>query len=426
MKKLYKNATILDGTKNMKEYVGNILVEDGVIKKVGNVEEDCESVDLNGKYIIPGLINLHVHVPASGFPKKKETDNKKLVKILMSTGFTKWLGKKIMEEPMVKTELLSGTTTFRAVGGAGHFDSQTRDKINAGKIVGPRMVVCDSAVTIPGGHMEGTVALGCNSDEEFVKAIEDNVKAGVDWIKIMITGGVLDCTVVGEPGEMRMNAHQVKLCCDTAHKHGLKVSAHTESPEGIKVAIENGVDTVEHGAAMSDEVVKMAKEKGVTLVCTISPAIPLAKFDPAVSKATEAQVINTEVLLKGILEATTKCLESGVKVGFGTDVGCPFVTHYDTWRELEYAHRLVNINRKECLHMGTLVNAEVLGLEKETGSIEEGKSADFVVLDKNPLDGFDAIRNPELVVFKGKEYTEKPKKNEICEKYLDEYLAKLA
>ena len=425
MKKVYRNATVLDGTKNMVEKVADILVEDGVIKKVGVVSEKCAEVDCQGKFIIPGLINLHVHIPANGFPKDKPTDNKKLVKILMSNGFTRWVGKKIMEEPMVKDELFSGVTTFRAVGGVGHYDSETRDAINASKLVGPRMIVCDSAVTIPNGHMEGTVAIGCHSDEEFIEKIEENIKAGVDWIKIMITGGVLDATVRGEPGEMKMNAHQVKICCDTAHKHGLKVCAHVESPMGIKVALENGVDTIEHGAAMDDETLKMFIDKGASLVCTISPTVPLAKFDPEVSKATEVQIYNTEVLFNGILEATKKCLNAGVTVGLGTDVGCPFVTHYDMWRELEYTHKLVGIDRLRVLHIATLVNASIIGVDKETGSIEEGKSADFIILNSNPMDGFDAIRDPRMVVFKGKEYTQKPKKNEICEKYLDEYLNKL-
>jgi len=423
MSKLYKNATILDGTKKMKPFIGDILVENGIIKQVGKI--DGEGEDLSGKYIIPGLINLHVHVPANGFPKDKQTDTKKLVKILMSNSLTRLIGKKIMEEPMVKNELYSGTTTIRAVGGVGHFDSETRDAVNAGKVVGPRMIVCDSAVTIPKGHMEGTVSVGCEKDEDFIKAIEENVKAGVDWIKIMITGGVLDATVRGEPGEMKMNAHQVKLCCDVAHKHGLKVCAHVESPQGIICALDNGVDSIEHGAKMSDETIEKFKKLNRALVCTISPTVPLAKFDPSVSGATEVQIYNTEVLFEGILEATKKCRKAGVTIGLGTDVGCPYITHYDMWRELEYYHKLVGASREETLYIGTLANAKILGLEKEIGSIEEGKSADFVVLDKNPLEGFAAIRDPRLVVFKGKEYTEKPQKNEKCEKYLDEYLEKL-
>ena len=423
MKKIYKNVNILDGTKNM-ELQENMMiaVEDGKIVSVSNNDPDVEGEDLGGKYVIPGLINLHVHTPGNGFPKKKQTDSRKVAKLVMSNGLLQLIGKKMCKDG-VQTELLSGTTTIRTVGGLGHFDSELRDKIAQGKIDGPRIISCDMAVTIPNGHMEGSVAYGANSDEDFVNFIENNVKSGVDWIKIMITGGVLDAKVKGEPGEMKMNAEQVKLCCDTAHRLGKKVCAHVESPKGVEVAINNGVDSIEHGSAMSEETVKLFKDNNRVLVCTLSPAVPLAKFDPEVTGGNEIQRYNSEVLLEGIIDATKKCLEAGVKVGLGTDTVCPFITHYDMWRELEYVHYLCGIDRKECLYLATLNNAEIIDVDKETGSIEEGKSAEFMVVDDNPLDGFDTIRKPAMVVFKGKEFRNpQVKKSLEAEARLDEYL----
>ncbi len=430
MKRIYKNVTVLDGTKNMKIQENMMLVvEDGKIVSIerNNAELSGENVvDLKGKYLMPGLINLHVHIPATGYPKKKEGDNKKLAKLVMATRFTQNLAQKFLCNPSAKMELLSGCTTIRAVGGVGHIDSRMRDQINEGIIDGPRVVACDYALTVPGGHMEGTVAIGVDKDEDFISLISENAATGADWIKIMITGGVLDATVPGEPGEMKMNAHQVKVCCDKAHQLGLKVCAHVESPMGIKVALENGVDSIEHGASVDAETVQLFKEKGSCLVCTISPAVPLSKFPQEISGANDVVKYNTEVLFDGILEATRKCLDAGVTVGLGTDTGCPFVTHYDMWRELEYLHKLVNVDRKECLHIATQVNAEILGLGKETGTIEVGKSADFIVSDKNPLEGFDALRNLERVVLRGKEYIQPViKKNEACETNLDAYLASL-
>lgn len=401
-----------------------ITVEDGkivAIEESGNVVGD-NVVDLNGKFVTPGLVNLHVHIPATGFPKKKETDNKKLVKILKKSKLTLNLAQKFLCNPSAKTELLSGCTTIRAVGGVAYLDSKMRDEIKAGKIVGPRVISCNEAITIPGGHMEGTVAIGANSLEEFASLVEQNIKDGVDWIKIMITGGVLDAKVKGEPGELKMTPEQVKVCCDTAHKHGVKVCAHVESPKGVKVAIENGVDSIEHGSEMTEETVKLFLDNDAALVCTLSPAIPLARFNPDTTHATEVVIYNSEVLLQSIIKGVKSALNDGVKVGLGTDTGCPYVTHYDMWRELEYYHRLVGVSRQEALHTATLQNARILGLEKETGSIEVGKSADFIVMSRNPLDGFDAIRDLDLVVFEGKEYTEKPKKNEDCERELDKFL----
>ena len=425
MKKVYKNVNILDGTKDMKLQDNMMItVQDGVIVSIEKNNDEREGIDLKGKYLIPGLINLHVHTPGSGFPKKKQSDSKKLAKLMMSNALLRRIGLGICESA-VKTELLSGTTTIRAVGGLGTFDSTMRDKVKQGKLAGPRIISCDQAVTIPGGHMEGSVAYGAKDDEDFVRFIKETAKKA-DWIKIMITGGVLDAKVKGEPGEMKMNEHQVKLCCDTAHSLGKKVCAHVESTKGIEVALNCGVDSIEHGAFIDDELLKKFKSSNSVLVCTLSPAIPLAKFNPDITGGDEIQVYNSEYLLEGIIEATKKCLANGVTVGLGTDTVCPFITHYDMWRELEYLHYLCDVDRKDCLYLATLNNAKIIEIDDVTGSIEKGKAAEFVVVDDNPLDGFDTIRKPYLVVSGNKELLQpKIKKSDVAEYYLDGYLNEL-
>jgi len=428
MKRIYTNVNILDGTKDMHVQKNMaITVEDGKIialQEAKKVQGD-NVVDLNGKYLIPGLINLHVHTPGTGFPKKKQQDSKKIAKLVMSNPLLRLVGKKMCRDA-VQTEVLSGTTTIRTVGGLGHIDSTLRDEIKAGKIYGPRILASDQAVTIPNGHMEGSVAFGCNTNEEFEKFIEENTKAGVDWIKIMITGGVLDAKVKGEPGEMKMTPEQVKVCCDKAHALGMKVCAHVESPKGIEVAIENGVDSIEHGSTMNEKIIKLCKKNNSVIVTTLSPAIPLAKFSTDLTKMPEICVYNSEVLLQQIIEGSKEALANGITVGLGTDTVCPFITHYDMWRELEYFHKLVGVTRNFALHTATAINASILGIEKETGTIEVGKVADFIVVDENPLDGFQTIRKPYLVCAKGKEFAQpKIKKNELCEQELDKYLATL-
>lgn len=371
---------------------------------------------------MPGLINLHVHLPGSGFPKKKEQDSTKAAKLVMSNPLTRMVGMK-MCEGFAKTELMSGVTTIRTVGGLGNFDSMIRDKINAGKIVGPRMLVSNMAVSVEGGHMAGSVAYAAGSEEECRSLVRKIAAEKPDWIKLMITGGVLDAKVKGEPGVLKMPPEYVRACCEEAHKAGFRVAAHTESPEGVRVALENGVDTIEHGAALDVHTIGLFHKRKACDICTISPAIPLAKFDRGLTNSTEMMQYNGNIVLEGIVSAAKTCLENGIPVGLGTDSACPFVTHYDMWREVYYFHKYVGVSPAFALHTATKRNAKIVGIEKETGSIEVGKSADFLIVEKNPLKDLSVLRAPYMVVMRGRVF-EKPvvKKNAVCERELDKCL----
>ena len=427
MKKIYKNVNILDGTKDMQVQENKMLiVEDGIIKDILDNDNNVEGIDCQNKYLIPGLINLHVHTPGNGFPKKKESDSRKLAQFVMSNPITRIYAKNLCKKS-IQTHLLSGTTTIRTVGGLGHIDSQIRNDINNHKYMGPRVISCDNALTVKGGHMEGSVAFGASSKEEFINHIIDNKNHNVDWIKLMITGGVLDAKVKGEPGEMKMTAEQVKLCTDKAHELGLKVCAHVESPQGIKIALENNVDCIEHGSYVDEETINLFKEKNATLICTLSPAMPLAKFDPAITKADEVVLYNSEYLLNGMVDGVKKCIANNIKVGVGTDTVCPYITHYDLWRELEYIHKLIGLDRKAVLYLVTLNNAEIVGIDNITGSIEKDKKAEFVIVDKNPLEDFSIIRNPYMVVKEDIELINPIiNKSLEAETMLDEYLLSIS
>lgn len=429
MKTAYIHSTLLDGTENMEPQKDmTVVVEDGKIVEIAPGAASpagCEVVDLNGRYLLPGLINLHVHLPGGGEPRKKERDNTKAAKLVLRNALTRKVGRKLCEN-YARTELMSGVTTIRTVGGLGELDAEIRDRIKAGKTVGPRMLVSNMAISVEGGHMTGSVAYAAGSEEE-CRALVRKIAAGKpDWIKLMITGGVLDAKVKGEPGELKMPPSFVRACCEEAHKAGFRVAAHTESPEGVRVALENGVDTIEHGAMPDEEIIALFKEKKACDICTISPAIPLAKFDRELVHSTEMTQYNGKVVLDGIVAGAKMALENGIPVGLGTDTACPFVTHYDMWRELEYFHKYVGVSRRFALYTATKRNAEIAGIGGVTGSIGIGKSADFIVADKNPLDGFEALRKLYMVVMKGKIFREpKVKKNEVCERELDKALKAL-
>lgn len=427
MKYAYINGIILDGSENMEPQSGKIILTDGdkierIAESEGTDLKGYELVDLADRYIMPGLVNMHLHLPATGKPKKKESDPVKLVKLLTSNGLFKKVGIKICEGT-AKTQLMSGVTTIRTVGGVENFDSLIRDKIDEGKASGPRILASNKAISVEGGHMAHSLAFVANSAEEAKHYVDVIAEDKPDWIKLMITGGVLDAKVKGEPGELKMPPEYVKAACDEAHRLGFKVAAHVESPEGVKCALANGVDSIEHGAEPDDEMIALFKEKNAFLIATISPALPFAKFDREVTHISEVAQYNGTIVFNGILDCAKACLENGIPVGLGTDTGCPYITHYDMWRELNYFHKYCGVSNAFALYTATKLNAELAGVGDITGSIEVGKSADFVITKENPLEDLQALRNIDMVVFRGK-ITDKPtvKKMPEVEKELDKFV----
>lgn len=423
MKTKYTHCTLLSGMEDMEPQPDmTVTVENGRIAHIAPAGGDTEggrTINLDGRYLMPGLINLHVHLPGGGEPKKKEQDNTKMAKLVMSNPLTRSIGRKLCEN-YAKTELLSGVTTIRTVGGLGDLDAKIRDRILAGKTDGPRMLVSNMAVSVPGGHMAGSVAYAAESEDECRALVRRIIEGKPDWIKLMVTGGVLDAKVKGEPGVLKMPPSYIKACCEEAHKAGLKVAAHAESPEGVRAALENGVDSIEHGAKPDEDILALYKQRHACCICTISPAVPLAKFDRSLTHSTEMMQYNGNIVLNGIISSAKAALENNIPVGLGTDTACPFVTHYDMWRELQYFHKYVGVTRKFALYTATKKNADIAGIGHETGSIEMGKSADFLITEKNPLDNLTALRTPYMVVMRGKVY-EKPviKKHPLCERELD-------
>lgn len=420
------NGVILDGTDNMKpQYGKTILVRDGVIEEIRDSSGDdtgYEVIDLNGQYVLPGLINLHVHIPATGKPRKKPSDPKKLAALVGTNGLTRWIGYTLCKNYLMP-ELYSGVTTLRTVGGLFDFDARLRDEIAAGKLSGPRIVASNMAISVPGGHMAGSLAYEAHSPEEAAALVRRISETHPDLIKLMITGGVLDAKKRGEPGELKMPPEYVKAACEEAHRLGLKVAAHVESPEGIRVALENGVDTIEHGAQPDEEILKLFREKKACQVSTISPALPYALFDREISCATEEQQFNGNIVFEGIIHCAKACLEEGIPVGLGTDTGCPYITHYDMWREIYYFHKYCGVSNQFALYSATLGNAKILGLDKETGSIAPGKAADLIACQGNPLEHVKALRSLTMVMARGAlvDHT-RLKKFDNVERELDKFL----
>lgn len=427
MKYAIINGKILNGKKDMSAEEGLCVLVDG--EKISKIlplreanTEGYKIIDLNGKYLMPGLVNMHVHLAGNGKPQKKQRDNEKLVKTIMSTALTRAIAYK-MVSGFAKTELMSGVTTIRTVGGLADFDTKLRDDILKGKKAGPRIIAANQGISVPGGHMAGSVAIAARSVDEALEILEKGKSEGVDIVKLMITGGVLDAKEKGVPGELKMPPETVKAICEKAHAEGYKVAAHVESTEGVKVALENGVDSIEHGAKPTDEIIELFKKRHAFLCTTISPALPYALFDRSVSNASDIEKYNGKIVFEGITECAKAAIENDIPVVLGNDVGCPWITQYDFWRELYYFHKYVGVTNAFALYSATSLGAEMAGIGSETGTIEEGKFADMIVTTKNPLDDLRALRRIETVIARGKVYDKpKVKINKRVERELDKYL----
>ena len=427
---VFRDATVLDGTENMEPRIGQtVLVEDGRIAAVGPAAEvdapiGARELDLGGAYLLPGLINMHVHLCGSGRPTSAG-DAGALMKRLDNP-----VGRAIVRGLLRKRaqqQLASGVTTVRGAGDPLYGDIAVRDEFNAGKHVGPRLIAPGTGVTVPGGHGAGLFAQIAESPEDAAELVREIAAHGADVIKLFVTGGVFDAEKVGEPGVLRMSEEVARAACEAAHRLGLSVMAHVESTEGVRVALRAGVDTIEHGAPMTPEIVDLYRGGAGTqlegrtpsVTCTISPALPFVKLPPEKTHSTEVQKANGDIVCEGIVQSARDALAAGIPVGRGTESSCPYVTQYDMWREVAYFAKYVGVSNAFALHTATAVNARLLGLGDETGTVEVGKSADLIVVDANPLDDLSALRDVRHVMCRGT-FVERPRVKHIAE--LDEEL----
>ncbi len=427
---VFRDATVLDGTENMEPRIGQaVLVEDGRIAAVGPVAEvdapmGARELDLGGAYLLPGLINMHVHLCGSGRPTSAG-DAGALMRRLDNP-----VGRAIVRGLLRKRaqqQLASGVTTVRGAGDPLYGDIAVRDEFDAGKHVGPRLIAPGTGVTVPGGHGAGLFAQIAESPEDAAGLVREIAAHGADVIKLFVTGGVFDAEKVGEPGVLRMSEEVARAACEAAHCLGLPVMAHVESTEGVRVALRAGVDTIEHGVPMTPEIVDLyhgaagtqLEGRTPSVTCTISPALPFVKLPPEKTHSTEVQKTNGDIVCAGIMQSARDALAAGIPVGLGTDSSCPYVTQYDMWREVAYFAKYVGVSNAFALHTATAVNARLLGLGDETGTVEVGKSADLIVVDANPLDDLSALRDVRHVMCRGA-FVERPRVKHIAE--LDEEL----
>ena len=428
MKYVLKNGRVISGRKNAEVTDCNVYVQNGRITRIANDDDfdGWDVVDLNHAYVLPGLINMHAHLFGTGRPSKTLGGGGMKDQILAAASTA--LGKKVLDSVVysnVLNALNAGTTTLRGVGDFYYSDVRTRDAIKNGRL-GPRLLVSGPAITCPTGHGDGTFAVVGSTPDYFRRLAQTNIDHHVDLIKICVTGGVMDAKKKGEPGVTKMTPEQTKAVCDYAHEKGYIVASHTESTKGIQVALDGGVDTIEHGAELTPELIQEFKDHHAALTCTLSPALPLAKLPPEKTRLNEMCTYNANYLFQEMVRGVRQALEAGIPVGLGTDASCPYVTQYNMYRELIYLNKLCGVSPADCIYHATLGNAEIMKIDNLTGSVEEGKSADLMVVKNNPLDNLGNLKQPCMVIMQGRIINDpKVKRNEAIDKELDLITASL-
>jgi imidazolonepropionase-like amidohydrolase len=380
----YKNFKMVDVKAGKVVENCVILVEGEYFKEVGadvDIPEGVETVDLVGKTVLPGIIDAHIHSLSDGSAdphkvREEENDAFTIVKAVRN---------------MEKT-LQSGVTHIRGMGASNFYDLGLRDAEKAGFLSGPRMQVSGRCITMTGGHgyKEGREADGT---AEVRKAAREQLKAGVDVVKIMATGGVMTRGV--EPGSPQLTEEEIRAAVEEAHKAGRKTATHAQGTEGIKNAVRAGIDSVEHGIFLDKEVVEMMAERGTFLVATLVAPYWIVEYGVE-NGVPEFAVEKSKKLIDDHMNSFRMAKEAGVKIAMGTDAGTPFNKHGKNTYELKKMVE-AGMTPLEAVQAATLGGAELLEVEDVLGSIEAGKYADMVVVDGNPLDNVEDVFNVEAV-----------------------------
>lgn len=382
MKKLFKNFTLIDGNGNEPVKNAYMVIEGEKISEVGAGEyggEFDEVVDLAGKYVMPGLINAHVHITME--PKGDQSGAQASDAVLAFNSARN-----------AKAHLDMGTTFIRDMGGTNFVDIDLRDAINNKLIEGAQMLVSGKVVTMTGGH-GWSMGRQADGPDEVRKAAREQFRAGADILKVMATGGVMTKGV--EPGSPQLSEEELRAGIEEAHKVGAKTTTHAQGNTGIKNALRAGIDCIEHAFYLDEEALDLMTKNGTWLVPTLA-AVHLIVVNGKTGAMPENVVKKAEGAVNDHLDSITRAHKAGVKIACGTDSGTPFNYHGSLPIEMMLLKK-IGMSNMEILTCATKSSAECTGIEKNYGTIEEGKFADFLVLKDNPVENMETIFDIEDV-----------------------------
>ena len=382
----------------------SIVIQNSLITSVSdgyiNKSDFQEYYDLKGSYVLPGLMDAHVHL-AQEYVPKAERDLK--VEPEFNAIFA--------AANAIKT-LNAGFTTVRNVGDGGMETISLRNAINKGIVPGPRILTSGKTIATTGGHGDPTNGLPTDqyepptpeegvvdSFEDIKKAVRQRYKDGTDGIKITATGGVLSVAKSGENPQFTNN--ELEALISIAKDYGLWVAAHAHGKEGMLRAVNAGVTSIEHGTFMDSEVMDAMKKNGTYYVPTILAGEWVAEKSKIDNFFPELVRPKAAKIGPQILDTFTKAHKYGVKIAFGTDSGVS--AHGDNWQEFALMVK-GGMSPLETIQSATLETAKLFRLENEIGKIRTGFSADIIALRDNPLENIESLKDISFVMKEGTRY----------------------
>ena len=398
---IIKGANLLDVMTGelIKDHV--VLVNDGRIARISptrsaDLPAGVEVIDLQGHTLLPGLIDMHVHLTSGGgyhgYESLKLTDERRA----------------ILGVVHAETTLMAGFTTVRNVGAGSFGDVALRDAINDGDIPGPRMLVSGPPIGITGGHCSdnnllppeyGMTGEGVADGPWAARtAVRRNIKYGADLIKTCSTGGVMSKgTKVGAP---QYTVEELTALVDEAHSRGLKVASHAHGAEGIINALIAGADTIEHASFIDDEGIALSIERGAAL------SMDIYVTEYILGEGASAGILEESLEKERKTGATqrsnfTKAVNAGATIVFGSDAGV--YPHGQNAKQFSRMTRF-GMTPLQAIQSATITAAEVLGLDYDVGKIKAGYAADFMAVKGNPIENIELLEEPAAVIKGGVRY----------------------
>ncbi len=355
-------------------------------------------IDLKSKTVMPGLMDMHVHIEFETSPKRYEE------KFRLNDADIAYRAAEY-----ARRTLAIGFTTVRDLGGTG-VNVSLRNAINQGWTVGPRIYTAEKSLATTGGHADPTNGsrrdlMGdpgpkdgvLNSVEDAAKAVRQRYKNGADLIKVTATGGVLSVAKDGQGPQL--NQEELDAIIKTANDYGMTTAAHAHGDEGMRRAVLAGINSIEHGTLMSEETMDLMKQKGTYYVPTISAGRFVAE-KAKIPGYYPAMVVPKALAIGPQIEKTfAEAYKRGVKIAFGTDAGV--FPHGDNGKEFQYMVE-AGMPPMAAIKSATMEAAKLLNIDDQLGSISKGKLADIIAVDGNPIEDIKVMTKVSFVMKNGK------------------------